>query len=403
MENDKVSIIMPTYNRAYILSNAIQSVLKQTYENWELIIIDDASEDETKEIVKKYNDSRIKFILNDKNRGANYGRNIGIKASQGKFIAFLDSDNYWLCDKLQKQVEKISQTDEKTAFVFCQEKVVQNEKETYVPKGIITEIEKVLYETNIIDTSTVLMKRECLDRTGLFDENMPRLQDWELFFRVIVVEGYKCMYINECLNINYIQKNSISQNSKKFIDAIFYFLAKHNDCFTDSRVICNHIRQAIMIAETEEIPYIYHKLEQYAVLNNNCLWAELSISLMEKLNERQKDYMFTYNWLEKKIEKNFVYNNINFQKDGMKIAIYGLGRWGELFYQDLQSFPVAIEYGIDQKVEYFHGLQIKRMDDKLDEVDLLVVTVWDKFSEIKKELQKKYFGKIVSLDELISK
>ncbi len=103
--NDKVSIIMPSYNTAKFISETIESVLAQTYTDWELIIVDDCSTDSTDDVIKPYlSDSRIIYIKNDKNSGAAVSRNRALREAKGKWIAFLDSDDLWLPEKLEKQI-----------------------------------------------------------------------------------------------------------------------------------------------------------------------------------------------------------------------------------------------------------------------------------------------------------
>lgn len=101
---DLVSIVMPSYNTAGFIEQTINSVIKQTYDNWELIIVDDCSTDNTDAVVQKINDRRIKYIKNDKNSGAAISRNRALREAQGRWIAFLDSDDLWEPDKLQKQI-----------------------------------------------------------------------------------------------------------------------------------------------------------------------------------------------------------------------------------------------------------------------------------------------------------
>ena len=102
--NDLVSIISPSYNCEKFIAKTIDSVLAQTYENWELIIVDDCSTDNTDAVVAKYNDKRIKYLKNDKNSGAAVSRNRALREAKGRWIAFLDSDDLWLPEKLEKQI-----------------------------------------------------------------------------------------------------------------------------------------------------------------------------------------------------------------------------------------------------------------------------------------------------------
>lgn len=110
--HDMVSIIMPSYNTANFISESIESVMAQTYKNWELIIVDDCSTDNTDDVVKSYlNDSRIIYIKNPKNCGAAVSRNLALREAKGKWIAFLDSDDFWMEGKLEKQISFMEDND----------------------------------------------------------------------------------------------------------------------------------------------------------------------------------------------------------------------------------------------------------------------------------------------------
>lgn len=98
-----VSVVIPTYNRAHLVGRAIQSVLNQTYQDFEIIVVDDGSTDNTEEVVKSFNDPRIRYIRHDQNRGGSAARNTGIKMARGEYIAFQDSDDEWLPEKLESR------------------------------------------------------------------------------------------------------------------------------------------------------------------------------------------------------------------------------------------------------------------------------------------------------------
>ena len=114
----KVSVIIPTYNRAEFLRSAIESALNQTYTDLEIIVSDDKSTDHTREVVKSFKDNRIKYILNEGNKGPSATRNTAILASKGEYIAFLDDDDEWLPDKLQSQVEVLDKSQVKICGVY---------------------------------------------------------------------------------------------------------------------------------------------------------------------------------------------------------------------------------------------------------------------------------------------
>lgn len=114
MTDGLVSIIMPSYNTGNYIAESIQSVLNQTYENWELIIVDDCSTDNTDEIVASFKDERIKYFKNETNSGAALTRNRALREAQGEWIAFLDSDDLWMPEKLERQIKFM----EKNGYVF---------------------------------------------------------------------------------------------------------------------------------------------------------------------------------------------------------------------------------------------------------------------------------------------
>lgn len=113
-----VSIIIPTYNRSKTIKRSINSVLYQTYDDFEIIVIDDGSSDGTDKVIKEFNDSRIKYVRHELNRGASAARNTGIKLSRGKYIAFQDSDDVWVPDKLEKQMNVFKSSENNFGVVF---------------------------------------------------------------------------------------------------------------------------------------------------------------------------------------------------------------------------------------------------------------------------------------------
>ena len=139
MSNDLVSIIMPSYNTGGYIKNSIESVLAQTYENWELIIVDDCSTDDTDSIVGQFSDKRIRYLKNEKNSGAAISRNYALREAKGRWIAFLDSDDLWLPEKLEKQIAFMKNNDyhfSYTRYIEIDEESKPNGKCVTGPKRI---------------------------------------------------------------------------------------------------------------------------------------------------------------------------------------------------------------------------------------------------------------------------
>lgn len=236
-----VSIIIPSYNRAKTIERSINSILKQTYENIEIIVVDDYSNDNTEEIVKKMQDKRISYYKLEKNSGACFARNYGINKAKGEYIAFQDSDDEWKDNKLEKQVEVLEKND--YDMVIC--KMEQVDEETKKVVGIIPDninesrtltFNEVL-EKNCISTPVIVAKNNCV-KDIMFDDEMPRFQDWDFALRFL--KKYNIYYLNEILFKQYCQKESITKNPKKGIMAYDMLLRKYENEFkSDKKALSN--------------------------------------------------------------------------------------------------------------------------------------------------------------------
>ena len=225
-----VSVVLPTYNRAGLLTRAIESVLQQTYSNFELIVVDDCSTDCTEYVVKEFQDSRIRYIRHEKNRGAPIARNNGIRAAKGKYIAFQDSDDEWASTKLEKQVNAFNSAPNDRGVVYTSFWLIDNGEKTLVPSPHVKQTEgkihDVLLEMNFVSLSSAIVRRECFEKVGMFAD-IPRFQDWELWLRIS--KHYAFKHLNEPLVKVYRQPDSISRNTKAFTSARKYILSKFFD------------------------------------------------------------------------------------------------------------------------------------------------------------------------------
>jgi len=238
-----VSIILPTYNRAHLVGKAIQSVLNQTYQDFELIVVDDGSVDNTVEVVKSFNDPRIRYLRHEKNKGGAAARNTGIKAARGRYIAFQDSDDEWLPEKLEKQIRAFETAPPEVGVVYTGFYRLQDGKKIYIPSSGVTQKEGDIFNSlikgNFVTTQAVLVKKECFEKAGMFDEDVSRLQDWELFIRISKYYHFKC--IDEPLVIAYHQPVSISTNRNALVEALRLILKKHFESLKkDRRILANY-------------------------------------------------------------------------------------------------------------------------------------------------------------------
>ena len=226
MEKEKISVVIPTYNREKSILASVNSVLNQTYKNIEVIVVDDGSKDKTEELIKTIDDPRLKYIKLDSNHGACYARNVGIKESTGKYIAFQDSDDTFRENKLESQLNNLK--DKKSDMDFCQMELhIENtihifpsiKKYKDNSKGIID----ILCTGNVISTQTILAKKEIFNDVS-FDESLPRLQDYDLVLRI--APKYKISYLKEVLVDTYRNEDNISNDDNRLKKASILMIKK---------------------------------------------------------------------------------------------------------------------------------------------------------------------------------
>lgn len=210
--NPTVSVIIPTYNDADVLPRSLESALGQTFDDIEIIVVNDGSTDHTREVLDTYSDPRLHVIHHEENRGGSAARNTGIDQSRGTYIAFLDSDDEWLPQKLARQVERIETLSDNYVAVHCWreykrprlgrlrvsiENLLGFAEEPDQQAGGEELIPLILTMQLSTGASTLLVKQETVDRIGGFDSTFPRHQDWEFLIRVLK-EG-KLGFVDEVL------------------------------------------------------------------------------------------------------------------------------------------------------------------------------------------------------------
>jgi glycosyltransferase involved in cell wall biosynthesis len=234
-KNPLISIIIPVYNGERYLEETINSALNQTYSNWELIIIDDASTDKSPVIIKSYfkkHSKKIKPIKHLKNKGCPAAsKNSGLKIAKGKYIAFLDQDDLWLPQKLEMQIKEVEQSP-KIGLVACNASVLDQNKNEII--GNVWKTTKILQKQNltkrlllgnfILTSSCVLVRKEFFDRYGLLDEKFKIADDYDLWFRIS--RYYNIALQQKHLTIWRRTGQSTSFNEKKMLKDLIYFFEK---------------------------------------------------------------------------------------------------------------------------------------------------------------------------------
>lgn len=225
-----VSVVIPTYNNAQFVCDAIDSVLAQTYKNYEILLIDDGSKDNTGRVIEKYDGKQIRYIYQE-NKGLAGARNTGIKASRGELIAFLDADDMWLPEKLERQAGLMNAFPN-VGLVGCGyygvdesgERVKEMKGRNYLNKELLL---NDLMVRNVVtgSGSGVLARKECFEKAGLFDESFRSTEDRDMWYRIL--NFYDLKFVTDYLVVIRVRKNSLSKNVAMMKFSQKKFIQKH--------------------------------------------------------------------------------------------------------------------------------------------------------------------------------
>jgi glycosyltransferase involved in cell wall biosynthesis len=231
VNNPLVSILIPTYNRAALLTKAIQSVLSQTYSEFELIIIDDASTDHTAAIVENFHDSRIHYLRLNQNGGVSAARNAGLKVCRGDYIAFLDSDDEWVPQKLEQQLQLFQNSAEQVGVIYSTIKVINGDN-IYQKKnqGSITGsiYENLLYQNFVGTPSSVIVKKNCFTPGIFFDPSLRCCEDWDVWLQIARQWQFACITEPLIIYREHDDTQRGSTNSHAIVEGHLRFLQRHH-------------------------------------------------------------------------------------------------------------------------------------------------------------------------------
>jgi glycosyltransferase involved in cell wall biosynthesis len=235
----KVSVIIPTCNRAELLPVAITSVLNQTFQDFELIVVDDASKDSTRNVVKGFHDQRIKYLYHKINKGGSAARNTGITNSNAGYLAFLDDDDEWLPQKLELQVGLMDNSPLEVGGIYTGYIQIDRTSGEILDQKTATrrgDLAKELLRGNCIgSTSSILLRKECFAKSGLFDESLPSFQDYDLWLRI--AGGFQFDCIERPLFKYYIHKSKIWTNPQALSIGLEMMLQRYGG----SRLLRKHL------------------------------------------------------------------------------------------------------------------------------------------------------------------
>lgn len=251
--SSKVSVIIPTYNRGYIIRKSVESVLNQTYRDYELIIVDDGSTDDTESVIRGYDDARIRYCRLDVNGGVCAARNYGISIADGGYIAFQDSDDMWYPDKLERQMALI-ENDEGAGFVYCKlkyrlgenaEVILPDERVPYDRKS--GDIYRQVLWDNLIPCPCLVARKVCFDEIGGFDGGFAALEDYDLAIRL--AKNYRAAFVDDVLMEAHVSQGGVSDNTANYLASECMLLGKHKKDFLDTNTFNHRVERILDNAE----------------------------------------------------------------------------------------------------------------------------------------------------------
>lgn len=237
MQNPLVTVIIPTYNRGASIAKAVASVLEQDYSPIELIVIDDASSDNTLAVLSEIHDSRLAFYSHKENKGANAARNTGFNYSSGEWVAFLDSDDFWDKSKVSLFMDLLLDESNEYLIGYCGINHIDDNKiiktTSALKSGLL--LEQLLYKNIVGSLSVPIMHRKVLEEVSGLDESLKSAQDWDLWVRIAENE-HPFGAIPDAL-VNYLIPNSgkhISNTLSSFLEGRLTFIDKHNRLYKNN-------------------------------------------------------------------------------------------------------------------------------------------------------------------------
>lgn len=375
-----VTVVIPVYNRENTILRALNSVLQQTYTNMEVIVVDDGSTDATVNLIKDCKDSRVSLICLSCNQGANYARNRGIEAANGQYIAFQDSDDEWLNDKLDKQISFMLERNLKASF--SPYILYQGQHSQLMPHERQREhlqeadIVHTLQESNVVGTPTLIIKKEVIEQIGLFNEKMRRLQDYEFVIRL--VKRFRLGYIAEPLVRAYRLEQSISTNNEALIDACINLIESHSD-FISLKYIIDILLAGNTLFMNGIINWAALDRIIKAVKKAQCAEAG------EKCYQRVIEYLHDKYFPVKEMLKGwYVFFTSSIQTG--KYAIYGAGAYGHKAYYDMKNengipqYFLVTEQNGQKEIE---GIPVIALSEHRDySLPIVIAVSWERQNEI---------------------
>lgn len=416
-----VSVIIPTHNREDKIISAIESVRKQTYSHIEIIVVDDASTDNTLLCLEQYkekleNKGLLRICHLDKNGGPARARNYGVKKARGDYFAFHDDDDQWHPDKLAIQMKQI-QHNKDIDLLFGQ--MARFERRKFV--NIVDEnldweakqrcLFQELLMDNYIGAPTIVIKKDAFWKIDGFDENIRSLEDWE--FAIRASKFLKIDFVKTPLIDVHINTVSVTHNPENYVLSWVYIMKKYRKEVKDEKAykiqMLRHLKGNLRGSLSSDADVLYYKnlLESLTVpeiFMEPFIIETFFIDINndnDRLNRQLQRYKNTCQVLldtEDTIAKWLL-------KRGYKnVAIYGMGKLGKCLADRLSGTEVNVICGIDKKPKKFRNIEVIGMDEILSKqmvADVVIITPLYQYNEVANELLQRINIQCISIEHLL--
>jgi glycosyltransferase involved in cell wall biosynthesis len=289
----RFSVVIPTYNREAVVGDAIRSVLNQTFKRLEVIVVDDYSTDDTKEVIRSIDDTRIRYTTNNRSKGAQGARNTGINKAKGEWISFLDSDDIWVENKMETEINYLESRKDRIHALSSGYYISKNDKifwESSFSSGEFLDEGYLLHSNPIGSFSSLTVKRNTLLSIGGLDESLPALQDRDLLFRIC--KDYK---IHTTKNRTVIMRASegdrISDNINRLLDSSIRLKEKYENFLKGRKDV-----EVCMRADISRLSLVGQK---WGMFFKNVMYLPASaLYCSDKIAELFKSVMLSSSWIK---------------------------------------------------------------------------------------------------------
>lgn len=271
--NPLVSIIIPTFNRAEALNRCLDSLIDQTFKDFEVLVCDDGSTDKTKEIVEKFTSSlNIQYYYDKNFGGPARPRNIGIKMARGKYVAFLDSDDWWLSEKLAVSVEALDAGEDLVyhdLYVFYENKSKSTKLKKLMTRELVHPVfDDLLLNGNAINNSSVVVRKSILEKAGNISEDVDLIsvEDYDYWLHVAQITS-RFVRLDGCFGWYCVGSDNISKSVKKLHQAQLSVLNQYSNHALYLSAVKNAIISTARVSARDEVIYPLKMLLQYAQID----------------------------------------------------------------------------------------------------------------------------------------